>query len=347
MSTIFDSLNAVVFVADLESDVLLYMNSYGATLCDGDWQGKKSSDILQFAQNVPREFCGSDLLVRDGVPQPDCLWELHNSATGRWYQCIDRAVTWTDGRLVRLEIAIDITERREMEQMKDEIISAVSHEMRTPLTAMLGFVEVLLESEVDPEERRTYLTTVYQETRRLNELISNFLDLQQLKARNLPCRFTDLEVRPLLVDAAALFTFDREHHRIEIDCPERLPPVRGDEGKLHQVLTNLISNAIKYSPPESRVVLGAESDGNEVVIRVQDEGCGIPAELRDRVFEKFYRMDNSDRRQAGGTGLGLALVRELVAAHGGRIRVESAGGVGSIFYVTLPAVSPREVQGGT
>ncbi|HEY6838256.1 MAG TPA: ATP-binding protein [Geobacteraceae bacterium] len=342
MSTIFDSLHTLVYVADLETNELLYLNKYGTTLFGTDWQGKKCFEVLQAGDTSPCDYCTNDRLVRDGQPQPDCVWEFHNSVTDRWYQCIDRAITWPDGRLVRLEIAVDISERKQVEQLKDEIISAVSHEMRTPLTAMMGFTEFLLEQEVDPAQQKTYLNTVYKETRRLNELISNFLDLQQMKARLVTYRFAPLDVPPLLKDAAALFSFDREEHRIVIDCPAELPPVRGDEARLHQVLANLLSNAIKYSPRETDVTLSARSEGSEVVICVQDKGKGIPAELRERIFDKFYRVDNTDRRLVGGTGLGLALVRELVAAHDGRVWVESTVGAGSTFCVALPVTDAED-----
>jgi PAS domain S-box-containing protein len=336
MSTIFDSLNALVYVADLDTDELLYMNRYGADLFDGDWRGRKYYEVLQGEQIASHEFCANDRLIRDDRPQAECTWEFRNTLTDRWYQCIDRAIKWTDGRLVRLEIAIDISERKQIEQMKDEIISSVSHEMRTPLTAMLGFAELLLESNVEPVLQKTYLSTIHKESQRLHELIANFLDLQQLRARLVTYRFTAVPVLRLLQDAAAVFAFDDKRHPIILDCPPSLPLIRGDEARLHQVITNLISNAIKYSPAGSPVTIGARSEADTVTIWVRDEGEGIPAELREKIFEKFFRMDNTDRRLVGGTGLGLTLVRELVAAHDGKVWVESAMGKGSTFYVALP-----------
>jgi signal transduction histidine kinase len=337
MSTIFDSLNALVYVSDLETNELLYMNRYGTSLTGSDWHGKRCYEVLQPGRTEPCTYCTNEQLVRDGAAQPDCVWEFRNPLTGRWYQCIDRAIRWTDGRLVRLEIAVDISERKQMEQMKDEILSAVSHEMRTPLTAMLGFTELILETEVDPAIQKTYLSTVHKETQRLSELITNFLDLQQLQASLVTYRFAAVPVRRLLEDAVAVFAFDQERHHIVLDCPSTLPPVRGDESRLHQVFTNLISNAIKYSPPGSTVTIDARAENGRIVISVQDEGEGIPVELREKIFEKFFRLDNTDRRLVGGTGLGLALVRELVSAHDGKVWVESTVGKGSTFHVSLPA----------
>jgi signal transduction histidine kinase len=251
---------------------------------------------------------------------------------------MDRAVKWTDGRLVMLGIAVDITERKEVEQIKDEMISAVSHEMRTPLTAMLGFSEFLLTNRVNEEEMRSSLETIHKETARLNELIGNFLDLQRIKARQLVYRFTAVQVEPLLCKAAIRVAADPEHHRLTLDCPADLPPVRGDEARLLQVLANFVSNAFKYSAAGSPVTLGAKKDGAFITFWVKDEGVGIPVEMHDRIFDRFFRVDNTDRRLVGGAGLGLALAREIATAHEGRVWLESTVGKGSTFYLSLPVM---------
>jgi signal transduction histidine kinase len=143
----------------------------------------------------------------------------------------------------------------------------------------------------------------------------------------------------LLKEAATLFGANPDKHLFEVAPASDLPQVMGNAGQLHQVLINLISNAIKYSPEGTTITLGARSEGENVVIWVGDEGIGIPAELREKIFDRFYRIDNTDRRMIGGAGLGLALVREIVTAHHGRVWVESALGKGSTFYVELPAVA--------
>jgi signal transduction histidine kinase len=336
ISTIFDSLNAIVFVTDMKTDLLLYVNRFGAAMFGGEWQGKTCSEALQLEGDERSSLCCDIVPGPDGKPRSPHIWEFQNSVTGRWYQCTERSIKWPDGRVVRLEIAVDISDQKEMERMKDEMISAVSHEMRTPLTAMMGFTEFMLESEVSEEQRRTFLATIHKETARLNELISNFLDLQQIKARRSTYRFRSVAVEPLLRDAAALFAADHDRHRIEVTVPDDLPQIRGDETRLHQVLTNLISNAVKYSPKGSLVSLGARSDADSLTFWVRDEGQGIPLELLERIFDRFYRLDNTDRRLVGGTGLGLALVKEIVSAHNGRVWVESEPGKGSTFYVSLP-----------
>ncbi|WP_281875207.1 ATP-binding protein [Geobacter hydrogenophilus] len=336
ISTIFDSLNALVYVVDMDTYRLLYLNKFGSQLFGEKWEGRLCYEVIQGGKTLPCDFCTNDKLLLDGKPLPPYIWEYKNMITGRWYQCIDKAIRWTDGRLVRMEIAIDITERKEMERMKDEMISAVSHEMHTPLTAMIGFTEFLLENEVDREQQKNCLQTIHKETERLSELINNFLQLQRLKASMVKFRITPVTVGLLLNDAAALYAAASKKHTIVVECPPDLPPVRGNEEQLYQVAGNLISNAIKYSPDGGTITLGGRADRDMVIFWVKDEGIGIAPEFQERVFERFFRVDNSDRRKVGGAGLGLTLVREIVAAHGGRVWVESTPGAGSTFFVSLP-----------
>ena len=338
LTTIFDSVNAVVYVADLATYEILYLNRFGSATFGSNWQGKTCYEMFQADQKAPCPFCTNDLLVADGEPLPPHVWEFQNTITGNWYQCIDRAIRWTDNRLVRLEIAFDISDRKGIERIKDELVSAVSHEMRTPLTAMLGYTEFILEHEVPQEQQKEYLRTIHHETERLNELIGNFLDLQRLKMRPEPLEVARLTVDSLLKETSDLFGAAPQKHRIVLDCPPGLPQVVGNVGQLHQVLVNLVSNAVKYSAEGTTITLGAHREGESVIMWVRDEGIGIPADMQEKIFERFYRIDNSDRRLVGGAGLGLALVREIVSAHSGRVWTESSEGKGSTFYVQLPAI---------
>ncbi len=235
-----------------------------------------------------------------------------------------------------VHIAHDITEQKKMERLKDEMISSVSHEMRTPLTAMLGFTEFLLEHEVPPEQQRDYLQTVHRETERLTELIGNFLDLQRMKSDMESYRPEPFDISSLLEEAAHLFSIASKIHRIRVQCPPNLPKALGDFQRLQQVMKNLLSNAIKYSPAGGAVTLGAGREGEKIVVWVKDEGVGIPPEALEKVFNRFYRVNNDNRRKPGGVGLGLALVREVIRLHGGEVWVESSVGKGTTFFFSLP-----------
>jgi len=274
--TIFDAMNAVIYVADMTTNEILYMNRFATAVFGKDWEGRACYDVLQSGHSKPCEFCTNPYLVKDGIPQAAITTEHKNSLNGRWYQWTDRAIEWTDGRLVRLQIAVDITEIKEMERIKDEMISAVSHEMRTPLTAMLGFTEFLLDNEVEADKRYEIIKTIHKETERLNELIGNFLDMQRLKDETFPITESALSVEDILNQSAKLFSFNKEMQRIIVECQPGLPQIIGDREKLHQVMLNLLSNACKYSPPGSLVTIGAEAGDGEIIFSVQDEGIGIP-----------------------------------------------------------------------
>jgi signal transduction histidine kinase len=234
-----------------------------------------------------------------------------------------------------VHIVHDVTEQKKMERLKDEMISSVSHEMRTPLTAMLGFTEFLLEHDVPLEQQRDYLQTVHRETLRLTDLIGNFLDLQRMKSDMESYRPEPFDISSLLQEAAHLFSIASKIHRIRVECPPDLPKALGDFQRLQQVMKNLLSNAIKYSPDGGTVTLGAKMEGGKIIVWVKDEGIGIPPDALEKVFNRFYRVNISDRRKLGGVGLGLALVREVVRLHGGEVWVESTVGKGSTFFFSL------------
>lgn len=235
-----------------------------------------------------------------------------------------------------LAVISDITERKEMEQMKEAMLSTISHEMRTPLSAMLGFLEFVIENQVEDAQLKDYHIIMHKEGERLNEMITNFLDMQRLKAKLHEYNFKPLEVGPLLEEVVAIYASPSAKHPIIVAAPASLPPVLGDHELVHQAFSNLISNAIKYSPEGSEVTLDARLEGSNVTLSVKDNGVGIPSESLDRIFDMFYRVEGAFTRQITGTGLGLALVKEIVSAHNGRVWVESTLGKGSTFFISLP-----------
>ena len=243
-----------------------------------------------------------------------------------------------DGKQV-LAVVRDITERKEVENMKEALLSNISHEMRTPLTSMLGFLEFVIENDLDAVQTRDYHVTMYKEAVRLNEMITNFLDMQRLKSNLHKYVFRPIDVGRFLEDVVAIFASPCSKHTIIINRSDDIPPISGDDELLHQAFSNLLSNAIKYSPEGSTVVLGARAEEDRVIIWVEDMGMGIPEDALDKVFEVFYRVEGSGQRRVTGTGLGLALVEKIVDVHQGRVWAESAVGKGTTFYVTLPAAS--------
>jgi hypothetical protein len=252
-----------------------------------------------------------------------------------WIDVVQLA-TCISGKRRILSVVRDITERKELDGAKEQMLSAVSHDMRTPLTAILGFLEFIIENPVGEVQLRDYLGTIYKEAGRLDVLINNFLDMQRLKAKLKSNVYEPLDVRQLIEEAAAIFTISVANQNVNVDLPSDLPLILGDESLLHQTFINLISNAIKYSLDDCEVEIRAVVDNCYVTISVRDYGIGIPAESLDRIFDPFYRVDNTSVRLTSGTGLGLAIVKEVVGAMNGKIWVESTLGVGSIFYISLP-----------
>jgi signal transduction histidine kinase len=228
-------------------------------------------------------------------------------------------------------------ELRESERMKTELVNIVSHELRTPLASVLGFTALLLKREFDPPARRHYLGIIDAQARRLAALLEDFLDVQRIEHQGLELSAENVDLASLLDEQAQLYAAQSPKHRLEVALADRPLQVRGDPNRLAQVVGNLLSNAIKYSPEGGVVELAAMRHDGEVRVSVRDEGLGIPSDQQERIFTKFFRGDAA-ATGITGTGLGLAVSREIVEAHGGRIGFDSDPGTGSTFWVELPEV---------
>jgi hypothetical protein len=232
-----------------------------------------------------------------------------------------------------VEVVRDVTEQKRLETSREEAFSAVSHEMRTPLTAVLGFAQFMEENATSPEQQRKYLGLIVREGERLKRLIDNLLSLQRLRAGFGLVSPAPVWIYPLMYEVAEHYRTPLVSQRVEIDCLLDLPPVLGESVRLQEAVTNLLDNAVKYSPPESTIVLGGETDGDRVLLWVRNQGSSIPAEEQEKIFGRFYRLQGHNR--PAGTGLGLALVREIAHAHGGRVWVDSDPGA-TTFFLSLP-----------
>lgn len=335
LNTLFDAMNAVVYVADMESYELLYVNKFAAELFGRDWQGQKCYNYLQNNMGQPCEFCTNPQLISNGEAGPPVSWQFLNTRDNRWYECFDKAIRWTDGRMVRLEIALDITERKELERIKDNLLSSMSHEMRTPLTAISGFSEILMTEEDIPEHHRLHIELIFREAERMTALVNNFLDVRRLKVDRSRIDYEYLQLSALLNKGKQNCRECREVHKITIDCPDELQ-VYGNRKELTQVITQLLENSCRYSPAGGDILVTAKADDKESTITVSDQGIGIPHYELDAIFAPFHKLDTGDNRRTRGVGLGLSIAREIVALHGGTMKAESLPGQGSRFIVTLP-----------
>jgi len=236
-----------------------------------------------------------------------------------------------------------VTHEREVQRLKDELVSTVSHELRTPLSSVLGFSELLLTRQLSEEKRQLYIQTIYKEAQRLSALINDFLDIQRMEKGRLTYHFEEVNLGELAREVVATYSSLSEAHTLTLDLPPDLPPVQADPERLRQVLGNLLSNAIKFSPRGGRVNVSVQVEGGEVLVTVSDEGIGIPAEALPHLFEKFFRVDSSDQREIRGTGLGLAICKGIVEAHQGRIWAQSQEGAGTTITFSLPLMPRKRI----
>ncbi|MBZ5500039.1 MAG: PAS domain-containing protein [Acidobacteriia bacterium] len=242
----------------------------------------------------------------------------------------------TSGSVIVLH---DISELRRLERARRDFAANVSHEFKTPLTAIQGFADTLLSGALeDAEHSRKFVEIIRENAVRLGRLTDDLLKLAQIEAGKL-----ELQRQPVAVSSVTQpclevtrLKADQKNLTLETDYRADLPLVNGDSLCLQQVLQNLLDNAVRYSPTGGRIIVRAFVKDSEIVISVSDSGVGIPKAEQERIFERFYRADAARSREDGGTGLGLSIAKHLVEAHGGRIQVQSEVGIGSTFSVFLP-----------
>ncbi len=265
-------------------------------------------------------------------------------AADRVYEAQAANVRSEDGKDVGVVVILnDITEMKNIDKMKSNFVAMASHELRTPLTAIKGFSSTLLEGVDDDiynkDDQREFLGIVVSECDRLRRLIDDLLNTARIESgQSLKPDYSRFDVLPMLEKAVAVQQQASVRHKVGLKIHNKLPEsIIGDQDKFDQILTNLLNNAIKYSPNGGDVTVHAKSEGENVLFGVQDQGMGIPKDHQQRVFERFHRVDNEDNRKIYGTGLGLFLVKHLVEeVHLGHIWVDSEVGVGSTFWFRVP-----------
>ncbi|NTV62329.1 MAG: GAF domain-containing protein [Oscillochloris sp.] len=247
----------------------------------------------------------------------------------------------------RLWAVSDVTRERESDRLKSEFVSIVSHELRTPLTSILGYTELLLNRDFSAEERQQFINTIFTEAGRLSQLVEDLLGFSRIEAGKVKLNRWVISLTNIVYELTTQLNTSLIKHRLLIDITGEIPPIYADRDKVKQIIFNLLTNAIKYSPNGGEIQLTIREaraqdlpeghpEGRWVLVSVRDEGIGIAPEDLPRIWERFYRVDNTNTRRIGGTGLGLSITRALVELHGGKIAVESKSGKGSRFFFTLP-----------
>ena len=244
-----------------------------------------------------------------------------------------------DGRLENIIANVrDITNFRKAQEMQSVFVSTVHHELRTPIAIIKGYASTLGREDVEWESDvvREKMAIIEDEADRLTDLVEDLLTASKIQAaRELRLSLADTDLRAVAARSVARLKSQTDH-RIELSFPDDFPVIQGDEARLRQVIDNLLTNAIKYSPEDKTITVGGRFSEKNVTVFVRDEGAGIPKDQIDKIFERFYRIDDKLTRRTHGTGLGLYLVKAIVEAHRGEISVKSQLGSGSTFYFTIP-----------
>jgi two-component system phosphate regulon sensor histidine kinase PhoR len=337
----FESLHAGIILVTSEGRIAQMNGSARAIfgLTDESGAGKTLEEIVKVKQIL-------DLIRNTASTGEERQIEVTIVPDGhaeRAYQVQSALVKNEDSRIIgTVAILSDVTELKNIERMKSAFVAMASHELRTPLTAIKGFVSTLLMDDSFPaEDRNEFYTIIDRECDRLTRLINDLLNTARIEAgESLKPSYSNVDVKSLAQKVIMIqrqSTDAGKRHTLLLDAPEEFPIIVADEDKLDQVITNLMSNAIKYSPNGGEVTVHLKEEAGSVLIGVEDQGMGIPKEHLSKVFDRFHRVHNEDNRKIYGTGLGLFLVKHLVEhLHLGEIWVDSEVGVGSTFWVRIP-----------
>ncbi|MBN1660874.1 MAG: HAMP domain-containing protein [Anaerolineae bacterium] len=336
LAAVLDHMADGVLITDARGQVRL-INAAAARLLDTSEEGALERSFSQVAPYHPL----IDLwraAREQGEEQVEMIEISHH---GLFLQAIITPFpeTEVDGYLVILQ---DLTRIRRLETVRRDFISNISHELRTPLAGLRALVDTLRGGAIkDQKAAKRFLKRMDAEVDALTQMVEELLELSRIESGQAPLR-----VAPTLVSEVLIPPVDhlqpqaeRAGLALKIEVPPRLPLVSADVDRARLALTNLVHNAIKFTPPGGRITVAARQDGSDVVLSVQDTGVGVAAADLPRIFERFYKADRA--RSGGGTGLGLAIAKHIIQGHGGRIWVESVEGQGSTFYLTLPIAVER------
>ena len=342
-SAILRSMVEGVAVIDAQGKLVFYNRAFSEILLLPD-SGMEGMPIIEVVRNtdllnlIRRALQGEEGLQSDiltGIVQPRCF-AVTAAPVKRQAVQVDGGKQGPSGAVVVLH---DVTELRRLERVRQDFVANVSHEFKTPLTAIQGFAETLLGGALeDPRNNRRFLEIIRDHAARLARLTDDLLKLARIEAGKLELEFLPMSLAELIEGCAetTLLKASRKQIVLEIEVPPGLPAVYGDSSLLREVLQNLLDNAIQYTAPGGRIRVSATAGAREAVVTVSDTGIGIPLADQERIFERFYRVDAARSREAGGTGLGLSIAKHIVEVHRGRIWVESQVGRGSDFSFSIP-----------
>jgi PAS domain S-box-containing protein len=345
--TVLESIGDGLIVLDSEGQVLM-VNRRVSEIFGVPRDALTRTNLTRLIDQVRHRLVNPEATeekVRDLLQQPDKMDEVLlelDQAGGQAIRLYCMPVRGADGKVLgRIATALDLGRERELERMKAEFLSTISHELRTPLTSVKGALGLIRGGATGPltADMRELLDIAMNNAERLIQVINDILDVFQLERGQALISPVIMSLSQSIARATQHVAHQAESRRIAVETrlADNLPAVKGDPRRVEQILINLLTNAIKFSPPNQRVVVTAERQDSSVVVSVQDFGRGMTREFQERLFQKFEHEKDSLTRDSQGAGLGLAICRYIVEAHGGRIWCESQEGRGSTFHFTLPA----------
>jgi len=318
------------------------MNPMSRRILDIPSDGPQNRHFLEVVKSEPL-FHYIQQSMESGKPpsieEKENVFTVERNGTRYHYQFSITPVRGKKGVLIGVVLLLrDVTRLTELDRLKNEFVMTVSHELRTPLTSIGMSIDLLLESTIQKlnEKEQQLLSAAHEDLQRLKVFVNNLLDLSKIEAGKMEMEYASIPVRLLFEKVVTVFKTQAEEKAVVFSyhVPEALPNVKADDNKVTWVLTNLISNALRYTPGGGHIKFFAESFGPYVQISVSDDGPGIPYEYQSKIFDKFVQVKSD--RAVGGSGLGLAICKEIVRAHGGTIWLDSVPGAGSTFTFTLP-----------
>lgn len=348
MQKVLDNINTNIFVCDYDSLKVLFANKpfreeAGQVPDNAECWRMLNAGLDGVCKHCPKPH----LLDADRKPTGVHFWEDYNPSTNRWYTIQSTVLRWLDGRWAIMELATDITTRKQVEleliqakekaeesdRLKSAFLANMSHEIRTPLNAIVGFSSLLAEAD-DMEERRSYISIVQKNNDLLLNLISDILDISKIEAGTIEFTKAWLDVSQLCQEIITTFSHKTYEGAVELRFDENSPQImiNGDRSRITQVLSNFMANALKFTTEGSITLSYSLEDDNQVRFCVTDTGKGIPAEKQSEVFNRFVKLDSFIQ----GAGLGLSICQSLVERMGGKIGVDSQEGEGSCFWFTHP-----------
>jgi PAS domain S-box-containing protein len=338
LNSILSSMVDLVFVFDKKGRFTFYRSSTGELyMPPKTFLGKKHSEVMP--PHVNKLTTTAFNKNKKGEVAEYEYW-LEIGGETKWYSA-KLSPMFSDGEFVgSVAVVRDVTEHKKLDQLKDEFIGLVSHELRSPLTVITGAVNTVLAegARLSPEETRQLLEDAALEAESLSHLLGNLLELSRVQADRLVLYAEEISVKKVTQDVVDEIRQQSSAHQFIVDIPKKLPPVYADQLRLERILYNLLENAVKYSPQGGEIRVSVKPEEEHLVIGVSDQGIGISPSDQAKLFGPFRRLEESKLNGVGGTGLGLLVCRRLAEAHGGRIWIESEPGQGSTFFFTLPLV---------